>query len=158
MRKNLIPASLLAVGLALTAADQGSAQTTTFAVTGNNSATVNTQNSSGLNGTPVQTSTPGQFFTGYSPVNLVQSPVNFTSPMQSPVNVQGAMRPSGLPTAVASVSSAFRNMSFPVFRSHAPNVPIVSPGPGNPIQPTGLPAFHSTAAPPTTNTLGTWSR
>jgi hypothetical protein len=154
MQRKLLPASVIALGTALATANVGHAQTTTFAVSGNTSAIANSANAAGFNSGQIQTTTPGQFFTGYSPVNLVQSPVNFTSPMQSPVNLQNAMKPIGQPTGVTNIQSAFRNLTFPLFRSHAPSVPIIPPGPGNPLQPTGLPAFHAVSSPRTTTVVG----
>ena len=53
------------------------------------------------------------------------------------------MTPQPFSTNILNVSQAFHNITFPLFRSGAPNVPVVAPGPGNPIQPTSIAPFYT---------------
>lgn len=79
-------------------------------------------------------STPGQFVGGFSPSNLTFKPVNVGTAAQ-PMNLQSAVMPSQQSTKVFDIGSAFSRLNFNVFRSQTPNVPVVKPGKGNPIQP-----------------------
>jgi hypothetical protein len=79
-------------------------------------------------------STPGSFVGGFTPSNLTFKPVNVGTAAQ-PGNLQGAMMPQQQSSKVFDIGSAFSKLSLGVFRSQTPNVPVVKPGKGNPIQP-----------------------
>jgi len=114
MRKTLVMLAAVAVGLALVVPGEAR-QVATSTVAGGNSA--------------------GAFFGGVTPTNIVNKPINLTGATM-PVNLQQAMMPQQQSTKVFNINSAFHNIKVPLFRSTAPSVPIVQPGPGNPIQPT----------------------
>jgi hypothetical protein len=134
MRKETIALATLAGALVLLIPSQGHAQTVgTVAATSS---------------TTVSSTTAGQFFSGFAPSHLTYSmtPMNFNTPLQSGVNYSAAMTPTTTSTSFYNsnmIGNAFANITFPLFRSVAPSVPIVQPGPNNPIQPSSIPAFYS---------------
>jgi hypothetical protein len=138
MRSNGLLTAAAAGALTLLFSSEAPAQTVS------NLSAVSSNSTANANGaTTVSTSNAAPFFGGFVPTNLSQAPVNFSGPMQSGINYAPAMAPQTLPTSVINVGQAFHNITFPLFRSTAPNTPIVSPGPGNPIQPSSIPPFYT---------------
>jgi hypothetical protein len=64
----------------------------------------NAQTTSGSNNT--------NFITGYTPQNIVNKPMSFTSNM-NPINMQLATMPATTGPKVFNISSAFSNIQFP---------------------------------------------
>jgi hypothetical protein len=138
MCRSLFLMAVAAVTLTFLAPSKAPAQTVSNVAAASSNSTANANGA-----TTVSTSNAAPFFGGFVPGNLVQTPVNFSGPLQSGVNYAPAMAPQTLSTSVMNVSQAFHNITFPLFRSTAPNTPIISPGPGNPIQPSSIPPFYT---------------
>ena len=115
MRRNLVILAVLAAGFTMILPGEARQMATSTAAGGTNPG--------------------GAFFGGFMPSNIVNKPIN-VSGAAMPMNLQQAVMPQQQSTKVFNINSAFRNVQMPLFRSHAPNVPIVQPGQNNPIQPT----------------------
>ena len=120
MRASLVLFAVLVAGFAL--ALPGEAQQFTTAQT----------SAVGMSGKP------GSFVSGFTPVNLVNKPLNVGTAMR-PTNFQNAAMPRPQSPRVFNINSAFSKFEMPLFRSTKPNVPIVQPGTANPIQPSAIP-------------------
>jgi hypothetical protein len=92
----------------------------------------------------------GAFFGGFMPTNIVNTPIN-VSGAAMPLNVQTAVMPQQQSTKVFNVNSAFRTMHSPIFRSMAPQTPVVQPGLNNPIQPQAPLSLPPVKVQPTTS-------
>jgi len=86
----------------------------------------------------------GSFFGGFTPTNIVNKPINVSGAAMPNNNFQQAMMPQKQSTNVFNINSAIRNVQMPVFKSVAPSMPVVQPGPSNPIQPVALPKQRQT--------------
>jgi hypothetical protein len=99
-------------------------------------------------GAAQQTSTPGQFVGGFTPGNIVQKPIDLSN-VARPINMQQATMPQSFSNKVLNISQVFHKVQMPLFRSQAPNVPIVQGGKNNPIQPADLPKLNVPQQQPT---------
>ena len=99
-------------------------------------------------GTAQQTTTPGQFASGFTPGNIIHKPIDLTGAAK-PINIQQAAMPHQMSNKVLDISHVFHKMQMPLFRSHAPTVPIVKGGKDNPIQPADLPKLKMPQQQPT---------
>jgi hypothetical protein len=100
-----------------------------------------------------RTGPAGNFVSGFTPGKIVNRPIDIGGATR-PMNFQSTMMPRPQSNKVFNINSAFSKVRMPLFQSHVPSVPVVQPGPGNPIQPVSLPKVKQATPTPQTRWLG----